>query len=149
MGTSRISGIRRRARAATALARLALAPVLLAAASAVGPAGAGEPGDEAAKEPLCCGVPPRDEVTADLVFGRWVVTKGGIGSPLRSGERIEFRRDGTLATSRGPCRFAVLRAELTVTCADRSQTGEVRFVDDTKLLWRLGDKDVLLIAPTD
>lgn len=120
-------------------------------ANGFGAAHAGEPGalDETTKAPLCCGAPPRDEVTADQVFGRWVVTRAGIGVPLRSGEHVEFRPDGTLTTSRGPCRFAVLRAELTVACADESRTGEVRFVDDTKLLWRLDGREALFIAPTD
>ena len=92
--------------------------------------------DEPAAGPPCCGVPPRDEVTADHVFGRWVVLGAAVGAPLRAGDRVEFRTDGTLATNRGACRYAVLRAELTVTCADSSASGELRFVDDTKLIWR-------------
>jgi hypothetical protein len=99
--------------------------------------------------PLCCGVPPADEVTADQIFGHWVVTKSSIGAPLRSGERVEFRRDGTLGTAHGPCRFAVLRAELAVTCAGRSQSGEVSFVDDTKLIWRLDGREMMFVAPAD
>ena len=40
----------------------------------------------------------------------------------------------------------VLSAELTVACADKTQPGEVRMVDDTKLIWRLEGEDTLLIA---
>ena len=105
--------------------------------------------EDAPKPRLCCGVPPRDEVTADQVFGRWVVTNTGVGVPFRSGERVEFRADGTIITKRGPCRFAVLRAELTVTCADKAKSGELRFVDDTKLIWRLDGRETMFVAPTD
>jgi len=124
---------------------------VIAAALSTGAAQAADPTglDDAAKSPLCCGVPPRDEVTADQVFGRWVVREGNIGSRLRRGAIVEFQRDGTLVTDRGPCRFAILRAELTITCADKQQTGEVRFVDDTKLIWRLDGKETTLIAPAD
>ena len=123
----------------------------LAATGFVSAAKAAEPGldDESAKAPLCCGVPPADEVTADQVFGRWVVRNAGIGAPVRPGENVDFRADGTLSTVRGPCRFAVLRAELTVTCAEQSESGEVRFVDDTKIIWRLDGKDLIFIAPAE
>ena len=119
-------------------------------AAGFGVAQAGEPGalDEPVGPPLCCGVPPRDEVTADQVFGRWVVSKPGVGQ-LHSGEQLEFRRDGTLNTASGPCRYAVLRAELTVTCADKSRSGEVSFVDDTKMIWRLDGRATMFIAPAD
>lgn len=133
----------------------ALGTLLLAGAmAAVGaeqPSPAADPGtlDETAKSPLCCGVPPRDEVTADQVFGRWAVSKSSAGAPLRPGDRVEFRRDGTLKTARGACRFAVLRAELTVTCADKAQSGEVRFEDDTKLIWRHDGREMIFVAPTD
>jgi hypothetical protein len=134
--------------------RGALAALLVAgacAASAEEPMTAADPGtlDESAKSPLCCGVPPADEVTADQVFGRWVVSKSGAGAPLRQGERVEFRRDGFMSTAQGACRFAVLRAELTVTCADKAQSGEVRFEDDTKLIWRHDGKEMIFVAPTD
>ena len=87
---------------------LPLAPVLAA-----------DPGEPAA-QPLCCGVPPRDEATADHVFGRWIVTEAGIGAPLREGQQLEFRRDGRLDTNarKGMCRYSILRAELTIACAD-------------------------------
>ena len=126
--------------AATAAASLAEQPTLVA-----------DPGtlDERAQTPLCCGVPQRDEVTADHVFGRWVVTRAPIGMPMRTGESAEFRRDGTLSTARGPCRFAVLRAELTVSCADKAEAGAVRFEDDTKLIWRHDGREMIFIAPTD
>jgi hypothetical protein len=68
---------------------------------------------------------------------------------MRAGERVEFRRDGALNTGRGACRFAVLRAELTVTCADKARSGEVRFQDDTKLIWRHEGKEMIFVAPTD
>jgi len=138
--------------------RWRIAPALLCALAAtlaapgfVSAAKAAEPGldDESAKAPLCCGVPPGDEVTADQVFGRWVVRNAGIGAPVRTGENVDFRADGTLSTARGPCRFAVLRAELTVTCAAKSDSGEVRFVDDTKMIWRLDGKDLIFIAPAE
>jgi hypothetical protein len=131
------------------------APVLVmgvaATAFAQSATPAGDPGtlDESAKSPPCCGVPPRDEVTADQVFGRWVVTKVDAGIPLRAGERVEFRPDGTMSSALGACRFAILRAELTVTCADKSQSGEVRFVDDTKLIWRHEGREMIFVAPTD
>jgi hypothetical protein len=50
---------------------------------------------------------------------------------------------------RGPCGFAVLRAELAVSCADRAQSGEVSFVDDTKLIWRLDGREMMFVAPAD
>ncbi len=138
-------------RAGSGRGRGQLALWLAAIALGVSAAHAGEPGalEETASAPLCCGVPPRAEVTAHAVFGRWVVSGGIVGAPLRRGERVEFRRDGTLATARGPCRFAILRAELTVSCADKELSGEVRFVDDTKLIWRLEGKQMMLIAPAD
>lgn len=105
--------------------------------------------DEGAQRPFCCGVPPRDEVTANQVFGRWVVIRAPIGMPMRAGERVEFRGDGTLATARGPCRFAVLRAELTVSCAERADVGEVRFEDATTLIWRRDGREMIFVAPTD
>ena len=122
-----------------------------AASLAEQPMPAADPGtlDESAKSPLCCGVPPRDEVTADQVFGRWVVSHAGIGTPLRAGERVEFRKDGTVNTPRGACRFAVLRAELVVTCADGARSGAVRFEDDTKLIWRHDGRETIFLAPTD
>lgn len=112
---------------------------------------AADPGtlDETARSPLCCGVPPRDEVTADHIFGRWVVSKAGAGTPMRQGERVAFKRDGSIDTARGACRFAILRAELTVTCADKARAGEVRFEDDTKLIWRHDGKEMIFVAPTD
>jgi hypothetical protein len=126
--------------AVTAAASLAEQPTLVA-----------DPGtlDDGARSPHCCGVPPRDEVTADHVFGRWVVTHAPIGMPMRAGESVEFRRDGTLTTPRGPCRFAVLRAELTVSCADRAEAGDIRFEDDTKLIWRHDGREMIFLAPTD
>ena len=105
--------------------------------------------DGSAMPPLCCGVPPRDEVAADQVFGRWIVTHAGIGTPMRAGERVEFRDDGVVNTARGPCRFAILRAELTVSCAGREQSGEIRFEDDTKLIWRHDGREMIFVAPTD
>jgi hypothetical protein len=116
-----------------------------------GPTRAGDPGalDEPASGPHCCGVPPRDEVTADQVFGRWVVHKAGMGTPFRAGERVEFRSDGTFTTASGACRFAVLRAELTVTCADKQRSGEVKFIDDSKLIWRHDGREMMFVAPTD
>jgi hypothetical protein len=88
-------------------------------------------------------------VTADQVFGRWVVMHAPIGMPMRAGEKVEFRGDGTLATARGPCRFAVLRAELTVSCAEKAEAGEVRFEDDTTLIWRHDGREMIFVAPTD
>jgi len=122
-----------------------------AGALAQSAAPAADPGtlEDTPTSSLCCGVPPRDEVTADQVFGRWVVSKVGVGAPVRAGERIEFRPDGTMTTARGVCRFAVLRAELTVTCADKSQSGAVSFIDDTKLIWRHEGREMIFVAPTD
>jgi hypothetical protein len=122
-----------------------------ALALSVGSARSDDPNtlEEPAKQPHCCGVPPRDEVTADQVFGRWVVHKSGIGAPLKPGDRVEFRSDGTFNTAAGACRFAVLRAELTVTCADKQRSGEVKFTDDSKLIWRHDGKEMMFIAPTD
>jgi hypothetical protein len=122
-----------------------------AASLAEQPIPVADPGtyEDGGQRPLCCGVPPGDEVTADQVFGRWVVTHAPIGMAMRTGERVEFRRDGTLATARGPCRFAVLRAELTVSCADKAEAGEVRLEDDTKLIWRHDGREMIFVAPTD
>ncbi len=103
---------------------------------------------EDARTTLCCGVPPADEVTADQVVGRWVVSRAPIGLPARIGESVAFKRDGTLQTARGVCRFAVLRAELTVACAGKEETGEVRFEDD-KLIWRHDGRETIFIAPAD
>ena len=125
--------------------------LLIGAAAGQSPAPAADPGtlEDTPKSPLCCGVPPADEVTADQVFGRWVVNKVGVGAPLKAGERVEFRPDGTMSTPSGACRFAILRAELTVTCADKSQSGELSFVDDTKLIWRHEGREMIFVAPTD
>jgi hypothetical protein len=122
-----------------------------AAPLADGPAPVADPGtfDRGAQTGLCCGVPQRDEVTADQVFGRWVVTYAPVGMPLRTGESVEFRRDGTLATARGACRYAVLRAELSVSCAGRADVGELRYEDDTKLIWRHDGREMIFVAPTD
>lgn len=100
---------------------------------------------------LCCAVPPRDEATADHVFGRWVVTQAGIGAPLREGQRIEFRRNGELDinASSGVCRYSVLRAELTVACAGGTRQGQIEFIDDTKAIWRIEGHAPVTIAPAD
>jgi hypothetical protein len=146
--------LQRNSKIATSGARAFAAAALLACASlalAEKPMPATDPGtlDETARSPLCCGVPPRDEVTADHVFGRWVVSKAGAGAPMRQGERVEFKRDGSVSTASGACRFAILRAELTVTCADKARAGEIRFEDDTKLIWRHDGKEMIFVAPTD
>lgn len=108
----------------------------------------GPPG-ESARQPLCCGVQPAGEVRADHVFGRWVVLRAGIGAPMRAGEPVEFRDDGRLQTRGGLCRFAILRAELTIACAGRSNIGDVRFEDDTKLIWRHDSTETIFIAPAN
>lgn len=105
--------------------------------------------EEGAQRPLCCGVPQRDEVTADHVFGRWVVLRAPLGIPMKAGELVEFHGDGKLATAHGACRFAVLRAELSVSCTDHKQIGEVRFEDDTRLIWRHEGREAIFIAPAD
>lgn len=104
---------------------------------------------ETAPQPLCCGIPPRGEVTADQVFGRWVVTHAPIGLPMQAGDRVEFRRDGALATAHGVCRFAVLRAELTIGCAAGDVTGDVRFDGDDKLIWRHDGSEAVFLSPAD
>lgn len=122
-----------------------------AAALAEQPIPAADPGtlEENARQPLCCGVPPRAEATADHVFGRWVVLRAGIGAPMHAGEQVEFRDDGGLATPRGLCRFAVLRAELTIECAGNSNVGDMRFEDDTKMIWRHEGRETIFIAPAN
>lgn len=122
-----------------------------ATARAEQPIAAADPAtpEASARAPLCCGVPPADEVTADQVVGRWVVSRAAIGMPGRGGESVHFRSDGTLITAHGACRFAILRAELTVTCAGKMETGEVRFEDDTKLIWRHDGRETIFIAPAD
>lgn len=131
---------------------MAAALVLFAAgaARAEQPVLVADPGtDEGAGPPLCCGLPSRDEVTADQVFGRWVVMHAPVGMPIKTAEKVEFRDDGVLATARGACRYAVLRAELTVSCAEKADVGEVRFEDDTKLIWRHDGREMIFVAPTD
>jgi len=122
-----------------------------AAALAERPIPVADPGmiEETPRQPLCCGVPPRGEATADHVFGRWVVQHAGIGAPMRTGEQVEFRDDGGLATPRGVCRFAVLRAELTIACAGKADVGDIRFEDDTKLIWRHEGRETIFIAPAN
>ncbi len=120
-----------------------------ATAQAEQPFTVGDPATPIPNAPLCCGVPPADEVTADQVVGRWVVSRAAIGMPARGGESVHFRSDGTLTTAHGACRFAILRAELTVTCAGKMETGEVRFEDDTKLIWRHDGRETVFIAPAD
>lgn len=151
-----------RERVIAAVAAAALAMAFVAAATGFAPARAGEP-DRLAEEPLCCGVPPHDEVRADHVFGRWVVMRAGIGAPVRPGDQLEFRSDGTAKVGGRACRYAVLRAELTLACADdvptarslsegrdpASARGDLRFVDGNRLLWRLDDKSSVHIAPAD
>jgi hypothetical protein len=139
----------RRIRSQPLRAALLCAAVAMPFAAGTARADDPRPREDAAKPPLCCGVPPADEVTANQVFGRWVVTSPGIGMPFRPGERVEFRPDGTVDTRAGPCRFAILRAELTVACAGGERRGTLRFVDDTKLIWRLDGKETLFVAPTD
>ena len=122
-----------------------------AAAHAERPFPVADPGtlEENARQPLCCDVPPRGEAPADHVFGRWVVVHAGIGAPMRAGEQVEFRDDGGLATPRGLCRFAVLRAELTIACAGKADVGDIRFEDDTKLIWRHEGRETIFIAPAN
>lgn len=136
-----------------ALAAVAIAVGAAGAGSALpeGPIAAADPGarDENAQQPPCCGVPPRGEAAADHVFGRWVVLRAGIGTPMRAGDRVEFRDDGRLETPRGVCRFAVLRAELTIACAGRSEIGDLRFEDDTKLIWRHDGGETIFLAPSN
>lgn len=145
----------RRAGIHTLVLRSMAAAVALVGAGAASlaeqPISVADPGtlDQGAQAPLCCGAPPRDEVTADQVFGRWVVMQAPIGMPMKAGERVEFRGDGTVATARGPCRFAVLRAELTVSCADKVEAGKVSFEDDSKLIWRHDGREMIFVAPTD
>jgi hypothetical protein len=43
----------------------------------------------------------------------------------------------------------VLRTELTVSCAEKAESGEVRFQDDTKLIWRHDGREMIFVAPTD
>jgi hypothetical protein len=145
---------------AALVAAAALAAAFVAAATMFAPTRAAEPA-RGFEPPLCCGVPAPDEVTADQVFGRWVIMRAGVGAPVQRGERIEFRRDGTLAIDGRVCRFAILRAELSVACDEdggvrslarkrpAEVTGDVRFVDDTKLIWRIDDKATVHIAPAD
>ena len=140
--------------AAAGVAAAALAAAFLVAMTGFAPTRAAEPG--LADKPTCCGVPPRGEVTADHVFGRWVVMRAGVGSPLRVGDQVDFRTDGTVTVGIRVCRYAVLRAELTVNCGPGADTGaapvsaggEVR-LDDNKLLWRLDEKSTVYIAPAD
>jgi hypothetical protein len=151
-----------RERAVAAVAAAALAAAFIAAITGFVPTRAGEP-ERSTEEPLCCGVPPAGEVRADHVFGRWVVMRAGIGAPVRAGDQMEFLADGTVKIGNRLCRYAVLRAELSLSCADEVPTaktesegrppsavrGDLRFVDDTKLIWRLDAKSSVHIAPAD
>lgn len=125
-------------------------PVLCAAAFAAfqAPAVAADPGDPVA-QPLCCAVPPRDEATADHVVGRWVVTEAGVGAPVRPGQRLTFGRDGAVTTSLGACRYAILRAELTLTCPFGTTLGELEFVDEETVIWRVEGQPPITITPAE
>jgi hypothetical protein len=89
------------------------------------------------REKLCCAVPSGDEAPADHMIGQWQVTDSRAGLPLRKGERITFRRDGTMAGSSGTCRYAMLRGELTVSCGDETRQGTLQFLDDDKAVWHV------------
>lgn len=105
--------------------------------------------DDGTLAPRCCGGPMPGEVSADQVFGRWFVSRAPAGQALRAGDRVEFRGDGALATAHGVCRFAVLRAELTVGCDDGAVSGDVRFDGDDKLIWRHAGGETVFVAPAD
>jgi len=125
-------------------------PALCAAAFVAlqSPAAAADPGDPAAK-PLCCAVPPRDEATADHVVGRWIVTEAGEGAPVKPGQRLVFGRDGAVTTSLGACRYAILRGELTLTCSFGTSQGELEFVDEETVVWRVEGQEPVTITPAD
>lgn len=94
---------------------------------------------------LCCAVPSGDEAPADHMVGRWRVTESRPGMPMRQGEQVTFRRDGTMAGSSGTCRYTMLRGELTVSCPAGTQQGTLEFLDDDKAVWHLdGDRAVTI-----
>ncbi len=126
--------------AAVAVGLSGFAPALAADPEAA--PGAAPPLDR--REPL----QPRD-VTADQVFGNWVVRNAGIGTGLEKGERVAFRNDGTFDSRSGLCRFAILRAELTIACHDGIRSGDVEFVSDERILWRVDGASPVVIVPAD
>lgn len=133
-------------RVAATIAGACFAAAIAAGLTGFAPAFAADPSSSPDNQ-ACCGVPPRSEVTADHVFGRWVVMRAPIGMGLRPGDTVEFRRDGTVSGHDGPCRFAVLRAEMTIDCAEQNRSGAAELVDDTKLLWRQDGNTAVFIAP--
>jgi hypothetical protein len=113
------------------------------------PAFAAEPEmDRTAPRP-CCGAPLRGELTADQMVGRWIVLRAGIDTGLKPGEKVRFRRDGSMITHAGACRFAILREELTVACDRATRSGDAHFIDDNRVLWRQGPDSVLFMAPVE
>ena len=122
---------------------LPLAGALLAIAAAA-PSASAQSGQPAV-QPLCCGVPPGDEARADHMIGQWRVTEAQSGMPMREGERVTFRRDGTMAGSSGTCRYTMLRGELTVTCPSGTRQGTLEFLDDDKAVWRIDGEAAVTI----
>ena len=94
---------------------------------------------------LCCGVPSGDEAPADHMVGRWRVTESRPGVPMRQGEQVTFRRDGTMAGSSGTCRYTMLRGELTVSCPSGTRQGTLEFLDDDKAVWHLDGERAVTI----
>ncbi|MCW5771596.1 MAG: hypothetical protein KIT16_08180 [Rhodospirillaceae bacterium] len=145
-------------RIAGAVAGACFAAAVIAGLTGFAPAFAADPSEQG-DDPPCCGAPSRDEVTADQVFGRWVVMRAPIGMGVRPGDIVEFRpdgtvhdgaiRDGSVGAYRGACRFAILRAEMTLACADNTHSGMATFDGDNKLIWRQDGNTAVFIAPVD
>lgn len=124
-----------------AAVRMVGAMLLAVSLARLAPAETAEP----PREKLCCAVPSGDEAPADHMIGQWRVTESRNGMPLRPGERVTFRRDGTMAGASGTCRYAMLRGELTVSCANGTRQGTLEFLDDDRAVWHVdGDTSVTI-----
>lgn len=118
---------------ACAAVRVIGAMLLAVSLARLAPAETAEP----SREKLCCAVPSGDEAPADHMIGQWRVTESHHGMPLQMGDRVTFRRDGTMAGASGICRYAMLRGELTVSCANCTRQGTLEFLDDDRAVWHV------------
>lgn len=88
----------------------------------------------------------RDEhISADLVFGRWIVARADTPYAGTPGTAVEFRHDGTVRLADRPCRFAVLAGEMAAHCGGIVRTGDLHFADEQTLIWSLDGETIVLV----
>ncbi len=91
----------------------------------------------------------RDEhISADLVFGRWIVAKADTTYAGAPGAAVEFRSDGTVRLADRQCRFAVLAGEMAAHCGGIVRTGDLHFADEQTLIWSLDGETIVLVPAT-